>query len=87
MKKNNLSIHKDLPNMRGRTSMMLNKSGKTVLHLHVTLRIRLPFGDERKNHSILDKKDDCNNQSNILYRNHCFNLLEVGSNSFDIAIN
>jgi hypothetical protein len=32
------------------------KSGKTVLHLHVTLRIRLPFGEERKDHPVLDRK-------------------------------
>lgn len=31
------------------------KSGNRVLHLHVTLRIRLPFGEERKDHPVLDK--------------------------------
>lgn len=31
------------------------KSGNKVLHLHVTLRIRLPFGEERKDHPVLDK--------------------------------
>ena len=32
------------------------KSGKKVLHLHVTLRIRLPFGEERKDHPVLDRE-------------------------------
>ncbi len=32
------------------------KSGKAVLHLHVTLRIRLPFGEERKDHPVLDRE-------------------------------
>lgn len=32
------------------------KSGKKTLHLHVTLRIRLPFGEERKDHPVLDKE-------------------------------
>lgn len=31
-------------------------SGKKVLHLHVTLRIRLPFGEERKDHPVLDRE-------------------------------
>jgi hypothetical protein len=31
------------------------KSGNKVLHLHVTLRIRLPHGEERKDHPVLDK--------------------------------
>lgn len=31
-------------------------SGNKVLHLHVTLRIRLPFGEERKDHPVLDRK-------------------------------
>ena len=32
------------------------KSGNNILHLHVTLRIRLPFGEERKDHPVIDKK-------------------------------
>ena len=32
------------------------KSGKKILHLHVTLRIRLPFGEERKDHPVLDRE-------------------------------
>jgi len=32
------------------------KSGKKTLHLHVTLRIRLPFGEERKDHPVFDKE-------------------------------
>lgn len=32
------------------------KSGKKTLHLHVTLRIRLPFGEERKDHPVLDRE-------------------------------
>jgi len=31
-------------------------SGKKVLYLHVTLRIKLPFGEEKKDHPVLDKK-------------------------------
>ncbi|TAA74551.1 MAG: hypothetical protein CDV28_12323 [Candidatus Electronema aureum] len=30
--------------------------GRKVLHLHVTLRIRLPFGEEKKDHPVLDKE-------------------------------
>jgi len=32
------------------------KSGNKIIHLHVTLRIRLPFGEERKDHPVLDKE-------------------------------
>ena len=32
------------------------RSGKKVLHLHVTLRIRLPHGEERKDHPVLDRE-------------------------------
>lgn len=32
------------------------KRGKQVLHLHVTLRIRLPFGEEKKDHPVLDRE-------------------------------
>ena len=32
------------------------KSGKKILHLHVTLRIRLPFGEERKDYPVLDRE-------------------------------
>lgn len=32
------------------------KSGKQALHLHVTLRIRLPFGEERKDHPVVDRE-------------------------------
>ncbi len=31
------------------------KRGDNLLHLHVTLRIRLPFGEERKDHPVVDK--------------------------------
>ena len=33
-----------------------NRSGRQVLHLHVTLRIRLPFGEEKKDHPVIDRK-------------------------------
>ncbi|TAN66344.1 MAG: hypothetical protein EPN17_14110 [Methylobacter sp.] len=32
------------------------KSGKKTLHLHVTLRIRLPFGEEKKDSPVLDRE-------------------------------
>ena len=32
------------------------KSGEKILHLHVTLRIRLPYGEERKDHPVLDRE-------------------------------
>lgn len=32
------------------------KSGKKILHLHITLRIRLPFGEERKDHPVLERE-------------------------------
>lgn len=32
------------------------KSGKKVLHLHITLRIRLPFGEEKRDHPVLDRE-------------------------------
>jgi len=32
------------------------KSGMQNLHLHTTVRIRLPFGEERKDHPVIDKK-------------------------------
>ncbi|MFZ4526135.1 MAG: hypothetical protein ACOYOE_11480 [Chlorobium sp.] len=32
------------------------KSGKKVIHLHITLRIRLPFGEEKKDHPVLDRE-------------------------------
>jgi hypothetical protein len=31
------------------------RSGKKALHLHVTLRIRLPYGVEKKDHPVLDR--------------------------------
>jgi len=33
-----------------------NKSGDKILHLHVTLRIKLPDGEEKKDHPVLDKE-------------------------------
>jgi len=32
------------------------KSGKKTMHLHVTLSIILPFGEERKDHPVLDRE-------------------------------
>jgi hypothetical protein len=32
------------------------KRGKKTLHLHITLRIRLPFGEEKKDHPVMDKE-------------------------------
>ena len=32
-----------------------NKRGEKILHLHVTLRIRLPFGEEKKDCPVLDR--------------------------------
>ncbi len=32
------------------------KSGQKVLYLHVTLRIRMPFGEETKDHPILERR-------------------------------
>ena len=34
------------------------KSGTQKLHLHITIRIRLPFGEERKDHPVVDREID-----------------------------
>jgi hypothetical protein len=36
--------------------VIARKSGRRMLHLHITLRIKLPFGEERKDHPILDRE-------------------------------
>jgi hypothetical protein len=41
------------------------KTGTRKLHLHVTLRIRLPYGEEKKDHPVLDR--DVNVKINVKY--------------------